>query len=148
MFCDKFTNGALIVVDCTDSISTRSRLYNLRLIAASSTIRFVLMVTVLLVSDGTDVMVEIASLADGTSMTEFKSPTKDEIIVEMSFTVLLVAKAPKLTGEYGETRKGLLLLEAKLSADFCCLAAFALSFCIKISAIASTIFPFLYVAGS
>ena len=99
-------------------------------------------------SDGTDVMVEIASLADGTSITEFKSPTKDEMMVEISFTVLLVANAPKLTGEYGETRKGLLLLEAKLSADFCGLAAFALSFCIKISAIASTIFPFLYVAGS
>ena len=108
----------------------------------------VLIVIVGLESDGTDVMVEIASLPDGTSMTEFKSPIKDEMMVEMSFTVLLVAKAPKLTGEYGETRKGLLLFEAKLSADFCCFAAFALSFCIKTSAIASTIFPFLYMAGS
>lgn len=106
------------------------------------------MVTVGFESDGREVMVEIASLLDGTSMTEFKSPIKDEMIEEMSFTVLLVANAPKLTGEYGDTRKGLLLLEAKLSADFCCFAAFALSFCIKVSAIASTIFPFLYMEGS
>jgi hypothetical protein len=143
MFCDTFTNGALIVVDCTDSISTRPRpLYRVILSGPFSLIRFVLMVTVLLVSDVTDVMVEIASLDVGTSMTEFKSPIKDEMMVEISFTVLLVAKAPKLTGEYGDTRKGLLLFEAKLSADFCCFAAFALSFCIKISAIASTIFHF------
>jgi hypothetical protein len=87
-------------------------------------------------------MVEIASLELGTSITEFKSPIKDEIMVEMSLTVLLVAYAPKLTGEYGDTRKGLLLFDAKLSADFCCLAAFELSFSIKISAIASIIFHF------
>jgi len=57
------------------------------------------MVTVGFESDGREVMVEIANLDVGTSMTEFKSPIKDEMIEEMSFTVLLVAKAPKLTGE-------------------------------------------------
>jgi hypothetical protein len=94
-------------------------------------------------------MVEIANLDVGTSMTEFKSPIKDEMIEEMSFTVLLVANAPKLTGVYGDTRKGLLLFDAKFSAVFCCLNAFELpSFGIKVSAIASTIFPFLYMAGS
>jgi hypothetical protein len=94
-------------------------------------------------------MVEIASLDAEISITEFKSPTKDEMMEEISFTVLLVANAPKLTGEYGDTRKGLLLFEAKLSADFCCLNAFeSPSFCIKVAAIASTIFPFLYMEGS
>jgi len=148
MFCVRFTNGALIVVDCIDCILILLLLNRLSSLVVLILIRLVLIVIVGFESDGADVMVEIASLDVGTSMTEFKSPTKDEIIVEISFTVLLVAKAPKLTGEYGETRKGLLLLDAKLSADFCCLAAFVLSFCIKTSAIASTIFPFLYVAGS
>ena len=59
----------------------------------------VLIVIVGLESDGTDVMVEIANLDVGTSITEFKSPINDEMIEEMSFTVLLVANAPKLTGE-------------------------------------------------
>ena len=82
-------------------------------------------------------------------MTEFKSPTKDEMMVEMSLTSSLVANAPKLTGVYGDTRKGLLLFDAKFSAVFCCLNVFELpSFGIKVSAIASTIFPFLYMAGS
>ena len=149
MFCVRFTNGALIVVDRIDCILILLLLNRLSSLVVLSIIRLVLMVIVGFESDGADVMVEIASFDVGTSITEFKSPINDEIIEEISFTVLLVAKAPKLTGEYGETRKGLLLFEAKLSADFCCLEAFELpSFCIKVSAIASTIFPFLYMAGS
>jgi len=94
-------------------------------------------------------MVEIANLLLGTSITEFKSPIKDEMMEEISFTVLLVANAPKLTGVYGETRNGLLLFDAKLSAVFCCLNDFELpSFGTKAASIASTIFPFLYMAGS
>jgi hypothetical protein len=149
MFCVRFTKGALIVVDTTDSILILLLLKRFSSLAAVIVIRFVLMVIVLLVSDGTDVMVEIDSLDVGTSMTEFKSPIKDEIMVEISFTVLLVAYAPKLTGVYGETRKGLLLFDAKFSAVFCCLNDFELpSFGIKVSAIASIIIPFLYMAGS
>lgn len=149
MFCVRLTKGALIVVDRADVRLIVLSLLRLSSLVVLSVIRLVLIVTVLLVSDGTDVMVEIASLDPATSMTEFKSPIKVEMMVEISFTVLLVAKAPKLTGEYGETRKGLLLLEAKLSADFCCLNAFeSPGFCTMASVIASTIFPFLYMAGS
>jgi len=148
-FCVRFTKGASIVVDRVDVKLILLLLNRFSSLVALIRIRFVLMVSVLLVSDGLEVMVEIANLDVGTSITEFKSPIKDEIIEEMSFTVLLVANAPKLTGEYGETRKGLLLFDAKLSAVFCCFDAFELpSFCIMVSAIASTIFPFLYMAGS
>ena len=44
-FCDRFTNGALIVVDCIDSILIPRLLRNRRSSAAVIAIRFVLMVT-------------------------------------------------------------------------------------------------------
>ena len=99
MFCVRFTNGALIVVDRADVRLIVLSLLRLSSLVVLSVIRLVLMVIVEFESDGTDVMVEIASLDVGTSMTDFKSPINDEIMVEMSFTVLLVANAPKLTGE-------------------------------------------------
>jgi hypothetical protein len=45
MFCDRLTNGALIVVDCSDCILIPRLLYNVSSSTAVIAIRFVLMVT-------------------------------------------------------------------------------------------------------
>jgi hypothetical protein len=47
---------------------------------------------------------------------------------DMSFTKLFVANAPKFTGEYGDTKNGLLLFDAKLSAFFLAACFLYLSF--------------------
>ena len=44
-------------------------------------------------------IVEIDRVYVDTSMTDFRSPNKDETIDDTSFTKLFVANAPKLTGE-------------------------------------------------
>ena len=58
----------------------------------------VLMVTVLVVSESAPLIVLILRTLFWTSMTDLMSPTREEIMVEMSLTELLVAKAPRLTG--------------------------------------------------
>ena len=59
-------------------------------------------------------MVEIDSVFGVPKLrTEYTLPSNVERLEETSSTELLVAYAPKLTGEYGEIRKGLLLLDAK-----------------------------------
>ena len=68
---------------------------------------------------GTLVIVLIESVAVWTLMNCCKLPTRVETSVETSLREVFVAYAPRLIGEYGETRKGLLLFEAKLSAVFC-----------------------------
>lgn len=69
-------------------------------------------------SDATGLIVEMDRVNVATSMTALRSPKIEETMEDISFTTLFVANAPKLTGEYGETRNGLLLLEAKLSPPF------------------------------
>jgi hypothetical protein len=53
-----------------------------------------------------------------TFSTDAKFPNSVDTTVDISFTKLFVANAPKFTGEYGDTKNGLLLFEAKLSAPF------------------------------
>ena len=59
------------------------------------------------------VMVLMESVLVLVSMTELRFPKSVDTMVEMSFTVLLVANAPRLIGVYGLTRNGLLLFDAK-----------------------------------
>ena len=93
-------------------------------------------------------IVDIPNCIFEKSNTEPIFRTNVERTVDTSFTLLLVANAPRLTGEYGDTKNGLLLLDANESLVFC-LNDFELpSFGIKVSANASTIFLFLYMAGS
>ena len=68
--------------------------------------------------DSTGSIVEIVNANEFGSTMDLKSPETDEIILEISFTSKLVANAPKFTGEYGDTKKGLLLFDAKLSLPF------------------------------
>ena len=78
--------------------------------------------------------------------TESTFKTNDERTVDTSFTLLFVANAPRLTGEYGETRNGLLLFDANDSLVFRCLYANELpSFCINVGSIASIICFVLYI---
>jgi len=58
----------------------------------------VLRVSVLVVSDEALLIVLILRTLFWTSMTVLMSPTREEMMVEMSLTEVLVAKAPRLTG--------------------------------------------------
>ena len=91
-------------------------------------------------------MLEIANCIFEKSNTEPTFRTNDERTVDTSFTLLLVANAPRLTGEYGETRNGLLLFDANDSLVFLCLYADELpSFSINVPSIASIICFVLYI---
>jgi len=141
-----FTNGVLMVVDRIDIIlillllnSVSSRVVLIRM-------RLVLIVIVLKKSEGNEVMDDIPNCIFEKSNTEPTFRTNEERTVDTSFTLLLVANAPRLTGEYGDTRNGLLLFDANDSLVFRCLYSNELpSFCINVPFIASIICFVLYI---